>query len=253
MGIRLKILLGFLTLAVMLFIAGVWSIYELNTIGSSIPKLLDENYQSIHAAKKMVEALEREDSAVLFLLLGKWDEGRSLLQTSDSLFNDNFNFAYTNITIPGEQTQLDTIKSRYASYMKLWQRPIVGTQKEGNIEWYFQSVHKSFLSVRSSLEDLINLNDNTMYRVATNLKERANRAIMPGIVAVLSALIFTLIFNFLVNYYFVGPILKITDGIRRFKENRTPVDVSVETHDELFFLSNEISDLCTLVSSKDSK
>ncbi len=76
---------------------------------------------------------------------------------------------------------------------------------------------------------------------------------MPGIVAVLSALIFTLIFNFLVNYYFVGPILKITDGIRRFKENRTPVDVSVETQNELLFLSNEISDLCTLVSSKDSE
>ncbi len=130
MGIRLKILLGFLTLAVMLFIAGVWSIYQLNSIGSSIPKLLDENYQSIHAAKKMVEALEREESAVLFLLLGKWDEGRSLLQTADSLFNDNFNFAYTNITIPGEQTQLDTIKSRYASYMKLWVPLWVPKKKE---------------------------------------------------------------------------------------------------------------------------
>ena len=74
---------------------------------------------------------------------------------------------------------------------------------------------------------------------------------MPGIVAVISALVFTLIFNFLVNFYVVGPIIKITDRIRRFKENKTPFDVSIETRDEFFYLSNEISDLCTLVSSKD--
>jgi hypothetical protein len=253
MGIRFKILLGFLTLAIMLFIAGIWSIYELNSIGSSIPKLLDENYRSIHAAKKMIESLEREDSAILLLLLGKWDGGRSLLFSSDSLFNKNFDFAYNNITIPGEQSQLDTIKNRYASYKNLWQRPIVGTQKEGNIEWYFQIVHNSFLSVKSSLEDLIDLNDKAMYQMASNLEMRANRAIMPGIVAVLSALFFTLIFNFLVNYFVVGPIIKITERIKKFKENKIPFDVTIETRDELFYLSNEISDLCALVGSKDTK
>lgn len=252
MGIRFKILLGFLTLAIMLFIAGVWSIYEMNSIGSSIPKLLNENYKSIHAAKKMTEALEREDSALLLLLLGKWNEGRSLLNTADSVFNKNVNFAYTNITIPGEQSQLDTIKFRYANYKNLWQRPIVGTQKEGDLEWYFQSVHRSFLSVKSSIENLIDLNDKVMYQLASNLEQRANRAIMPGIVAVLSALVFTLIFNFLVNHYVVGPIIKITDRIKKFKESKMPFDVNVETRDELYYLSNEISDLCNLVRTKES-
>lgn len=253
MGIRFKILFGFLTLVVMLLIAGIWSIYELNSIGSNIPKMLDENYQSIHAAKKMNEALERENSAILLLVLGNWDRGRSLLRTADSLFNENYKFAYTNITIPGEQDRLDAIKSRYEDYKKLWQRPIVSTQKEGNIEWYFQSIHNSFLSVKSSIEDLIDLNDKTMYQVASDLEKRSERAIMPGIVAIISALVFTLIFNFLVNYFVVGPIIKITNRIKRFKENNTPFDVSVETRDELFYLSNEISDLCTLVASKDTK
>ena len=144
MGLRFKILLGFFTLAIMLLIAGTWSIYELNSIGVSIPKMLNENYQSIHAAKKMVEALEREDSAILLLLLGKWDEGRSILHSSDSLFNENYKLAYANITIPGEKTHLETINSNYQNYKNLWEKPIVGTQKEGNIEWYFQSNHKRF-------------------------------------------------------------------------------------------------------------
>ena len=253
MGLRFKILLGFFTLAIMLLIAGTWSIYELNSIGVSIPKMLNENYQSIHAAKKMVEALEREDSAILLLLLGKWDEGRSILHSSDSLFNENYKSAYANITIPGEQIHLESIKSNYENYRKLWERPIVGTQKEGNIEWYFQINHNAFLAVRSSIEELIDLNDKTMYQMASNLENRSNRAIMPGIVAVISAFVFTLIFNFLVNYYVVGPIIKITERIKKFKEKRTPFGVIVETRDELFYLANEIGDLCALVDSKENE
>ena len=136
MSIRFKIVLGFLILAIMLFIAGSWSIYELNSIGSSVPKMLNDNYLSIHAAKKMIEALEREDSAILLLLLGKQDEGRFILSTADSMFSNYFKKAYANITITGEQTHLDAIKIRYQIYKNLWQQPIVGTQNEGNMDYY---------------------------------------------------------------------------------------------------------------------
>ena len=107
--------------------------------------MLSENYQSIHAAKQRSEALEREDSAILLLLLGKWEEGRSILNAADSLFNANFDFASTNITLPGEKAHLDTIQTYYTSYKDLWLRPIVGTQKEGSLEWYFQNVHQAFI------------------------------------------------------------------------------------------------------------
>lgn len=253
MGLRFKILLGFLILALMLFIAGIWSIYELNSIGSSVPKMLNENYQSIHAGKKMVESLEREDSAILMLILGNWDAGRSLLSNADSLFNESFNFAYTNITVPGEKSQLDTIKSRYENYKNLWLHPIVGTLKEGNIKWYSQNIHTSFNAVKASIEGLIELNDKTMYQISSNLEHRSNQAIMPGVIALITALIFTLIFNSLVNYYVVGPIIKITERIKRFKNENTPYDVAIETKDELYDLSNAISDLCLFVSSKEIK
>ena len=77
MGLRTKMLSGFLILTMMLLVAGVWSVYELTTIGSSVQKLLNDNYKSINAGKMMIEALEREDSAVLLLFSGKWQQGRS--------------------------------------------------------------------------------------------------------------------------------------------------------------------------------
>jgi NtrC-family two-component system sensor histidine kinase KinB len=253
MGLSFKMFFGFLTLICMLLIAGIWSIYELNAIGASVPKMLTENYQSINAAKKMSEALEREDSAILLLLLGKWQEGRSILTNADSVFNENYKFASANITISGEQSHLDTIQIYYTAYKNLWQRPIVGTQKEGSLEWYFKSVHQSFSSTKNAVEQLIDLNANRMYQMASDLDSRSNRAIMPGIIAIISALVFTLIFNFLVHYYVVGPILRITKGIQKFKEKQAPFDVSIETRDELYDLSNAIGDLCQYINSKESE
>jgi len=121
MKLRLKILSGFLILALMLSIAGIWSIYELKTIGTSVQELLSDNYKSINAAKTMIEALEREDSGVLLLLLGDWPEGRRIISSADSLFEAAFKIAANNITVPGEQFYVDSIRTKYQAYKELWQ------------------------------------------------------------------------------------------------------------------------------------
>lgn len=251
MGLRIKILAGFLILTLMLAIAGIWSIYELRATGFSVQAILDENIRSIHAAADMTEALEREDSAILLLLLGKWSDGRAMLSAADSLFNDRLNFAYTNITLPGEKAYLDTISQRYQAYKKLWERPIVDTPKEGNIEWYFNKIHIAFLSVKDGVEDLNNINNTAMYTVASDTKQRSKRAVMPGLIAILAALVFTFIFNYFVHYFMVSPIIRITERIEKFISSKKPYDVKIESHDELAKLSESISHLCEFVQSKD--
>lgn len=246
MKLRLKILSGFLILALMLSIAGVWSIYELKSIGASVQDLLDDNYKSINASKTMIEALEREDSGVLLLLLGNWDEGRAIVSSADSLFESAFKIAANNITIPGEQFYIDSIRTKYQAYKRLWEKPIVDTQRQGNINWYFQAVHQSFLAVKSSVNTLMSLNDQFMFKTASGLQSKANRAIMPGIVAIIAALVFTFLFNFIVNYYFVSPVIKITEGIKRFLDRKAPFNVRVETRDEIYDLAESISNLCNL-------
>jgi methyl-accepting chemotaxis protein len=243
MGLRVKILSGFFILTIMLAVAGVWSIYELTIVGTSVQGLLDDNYKSINAGKIMIEALEREDSAVLLLLSGKWKQGRSIIETGDELFQKGFTTAQSNVTIPGEKATVDEIKAKYKAYKDLWIKPIVDTSKEGNLGWYFQEVHRAFQDVKLSVENLITLNDQTMYQTATDLKNRAHRAIMPGIIAILAALIFTVLFTFLIHYYVVSPIIRMTKGIQHFMETGDLPDVQIETHDELFDLVSSIQRL----------
>ena len=246
MKIRTKIMLGFLILAVMLAVAGAYSIYELTTIGSSVQKLLDDNYQSITAAKKMIESLEREDSGVLLLLSGKWKQGRETIVNAHENFEKAFEIAENNLTIPDEKQYVDKINDLYSEYRGLWDRPIVDTEYEANLNWYFEDVHQAFNAVKIAVQDLMSINDKAMYDTASNLKNRAHRAVMPGIIAIVSALVFTLIFNFFVNIYIVNPILSIIRSVNDFITKNEPVLINVETNDELSDLADTVSKLASM-------
>ena len=242
MGLRPKILLGFLILATMLLVAGGWSIYELSNIGISVQRLLDDNYKSIDAAKSMTEALEREDSAILLLLLGKRNEGREMLRSAENSFEKAFETARNNVTISGEQRYVEDIRKNYDTYKKLWAQNIAGTAKEGDLNWYFSNVHSSFLNVKSAVKNLMDLNDKTMYKTASNLEGRAHRATMPGVIAII-AFIFAIIFSFLVNLLVVSPIIRITSGIHDYLETGKSFNVKIETTDELSHLASSVESL----------
>ena len=249
MKIRTKILLGFLILALMLAVAGAYSIYELTTISTSVQKLLDDNYRSVNAAKQMIEALEREDSGVLLLLLGKWKEGRTTIVDAHKNFENAFDIADNNLTIPGEKEYIDKINSKYKKYRDNWDRPIVGTIYERNLNWYFEKVHGDFTQVKTAVEDLMTINDNAMYKTTSILKNRAHQAIMPGIVAIAAALVFVVIFNFLVNLYIVNPIISMIKSIESFLQTGDPIKLKIDTRDELNDLASSIASLTKMAST----
>ncbi|MDD3558377.1 MAG: hypothetical protein PHW27_07350 [Melioribacteraceae bacterium] len=253
MVLRIKILSGFFILALMLSIAGFWSIKELRSIGTSVQNLLDENYKSINSAKVMLEALEREDSGILLLMLGKWEEGRKIISAGDSLFQLGYNIASSNITIENEKSYIEKISKDYFLYKQTWERPIVGTDREGNITWYFDKPHKQFMSVKESVNKLMNLNDKTMFDTASELQNRANRAVMPGIVAIIAAVIFSLIFTYFINYFMISPIVKITNSVTAFVTEGKNYNVEIESKDEISRLSDSIRTLCEFVKTAERK
>lgn len=253
MVLRIKILSGFFILALMLSIAGIWSIKELRSTGTSVQNILEENYKSINSAKIMLEALEREDSAILLLMLGKWEEGRRIISSGDSLFKSGYYIASNNITIENEKSFIEEISKNYQLYKQTWERPIVDTDKEGNITWYFDQPYKRFQSVKESVNKLMNLNDQTMFDTASELLNRTNRAVMPGIVAIISAIIFSLIFTYFINYFMISPIAKITKSITSFVNEGKNYNVEIESKDEISKLSDSIRTLCEFVKTAEKK
>ncbi|MDA3779304.1 MAG: hypothetical protein PF487_03580 [Bacteroidales bacterium] len=253
MKIKFKILTGFLLLIIMLLIAGVMSIYEFSRIGKSVRALIDDNYKTIEASKTMIEALEREDSGILLLISGKWKEGRQILQSADSLFLSAFDIAKNNLTEKDEDIYIEKIETSYLIFKNRWEPPIVGTSKENSVNWYFTEVHINFIKVKSEINALMTLNQDSMYLEASELKEQAHRAIMPGIVAIVSALIFLVMFNFFIGLILVRPIKKLINSVKGYYLHSQNFDAEISNHDELKELEIEIQNLISRIHQKNEK
>lgn len=243
MSIRYKILSGFLLLVSMLIIAGAFSLMEFSKISKSAKNLLDDNYRSIEASKTMLEALEKEDKGVLLLLHGNWKEGRELLRNGDSLLNTSLHVVQNKITEKNEEAYIDTIKNRYTRYKSIWEKPIVDTDREDNLNWYYNESHEAFIAVKKAVKEFMSHNQNSMYQEATSLKEKAKRAVMPGIVAIFSAFIFVFLFNFFINHFFITPIEKLTKELENFYPRKGSLDTKIETRGELGRLKEAINNM----------
>ncbi len=246
MKLRMKIMSGFLILVIMLALAGIFSIYELTTISSSVQSLLDDNYKSIDASKKMIEALERQDSGLLLLISGEGTEGRKMIEKADTEFQSALDIAKNNLTITNEIDFIEDIDFKYQTYRALWADPLANPSGDHDLTWYFNQGHPAFQAAKTAVDKLIALNDETMYRTASNLKNRMHRIIMPGIVAIVSALVFAFLFNYFIHRYFVNPIISITKEVQNVLKTGRPSNVEVETDDELKDLASAIHDLSYL-------
>lgn len=241
--LKLKIFASFMLLIAMLAIAGAISILEFRWLSNSVHGLIEDNYKSIEASKKMVDALEREDSGILLLMLGEWEEGRDILESADRSFQAAFKVAKNNLTEDDEGKYIKNIEESYRIYKLSWQRPIVDTDKQGNISWYKDDIHKKFADTKSAVNELMSLNQSSMYNEVSKLKEKSKRAIMPGIVSIIAALVFSIILNFFITKYFVNPISELADAVNNYRDGDKSLRVDISSNDEIKKLENAINDL----------
>lgn len=247
MGIKFKILAGFLILAGMLAIAGTWSIIEIRSIGGIVEDLLEKRYAGIASVKKLKEALEREDSGILLSLLGKTEEGSQIISEADSVFTFNLKNAEELVTDKKNKELLDEINKNYSEfYSHIDEMNNFSNEKE-KLDWYFEYPHNRFIVTMELIDNFMSNNDQTIYNYSKIIIEKSHRAIMPGIVAIIAAIVFAFLFHSLVSFYFIKPIIEITKRVRKFTSQRTPYEYTVESKDEINDLNEAVDILCSHV------
>ena len=239
--LKTKLLAGFMLLVSLLIVAGSISILEFIKLSSSFSSLLSNNYKSIEASKQMLDALEREDSGILLLLLGEWEKGRSITTDADNSFLSALEIARNNITEDNEQQLISAIDEQYTSYKLKWIKPIVDTQKQGDISWYHNSLHKEFLLLKTTINQLMSINQNNLYNETSTLQINAQRAVMPGIIAILGALVFSVLLNFYIRKQFVDPLKKLKEGIKKYHPGDGVISTNLNSKDEIKELEIEIN------------
>jgi methyl-accepting chemotaxis protein len=233
MSLRSKILSGFLILGLMLAIAGIWSIYHFQFISNRVNNMMDNEYHTINSSINMLHALEREDSAILLSLLGNLHESSQIIIAADNQFSIGLQNAKKTAINKKQSDMVLKIENNYEDYKSIWENIHSVSPAEQILESYFKEAHSKFLIVKQSVEELLLYNENELYKTATNLKDLANRATMPGIIAIIASLVFTIMFSYFVFLYFISPINKINNAVNNYKKFGGTINLKIDSNDEI--------------------
>ena len=246
MTLKKKILIGYGVAFVLMGLVVVWAVTNLVSLGKASDAILRENYRSILAAENMVDTLERQDSAVLLILLGDAEKGIHQFRENESMFLQWLARAKDNITIQGEGELVQSIEANYAKYRREFSARTDlrdAAKPPLQVPYYEEAIFPLFAEVRDWCIRLRNLNEETMYAASLRAGTVANRAIWSTAFVAASALIVALIFSLLLAERIVRPLRRFMDASRKISAGDYAVQVPVETDDELGRLAGEFNQM----------
>ena len=206
-SLRARILAGYgatLALTVLVLAVAVTNVRRLEQAAEDI--LLD-NYRSVLAADRMVDAIERQDSGVRMHVTRDLGGRAQAEQHADS-FAVWFDRAAANVTEPGEGRAVARLDSSYRAY-----RRIVGALDAApdRRAAYRRAARPAFLAVRAEATRLREINQRAMYAAserATTVGRRARATTLGiGLAAVAAGLAFSL--------WLAGWLVRPLDALRR--------------------------------------
>ena len=234
-------------LVLMLLIAGLMSIWELRKMNNSFSDVIDNNYQSIEHALKVIYALEREDSGILMVYLGDKEEGMRVINSADSTIARSMIEIKKNATEPGEEGVIRNIQLEYKTYFALLDSAIYNNIETEEV--VYKSLHNQFVKTKGEVNFLMELNQMSMYSKAREMHDRLYQTMMPGIVSIILAIVFALLLNFFISRYFVDPLNKLISATQSYNPPSANLNVDIKSEDELKKLQLEINNLIRRILS----
>lgn len=234
LGLRTKLVLGFVGLLAILIAVGIESISLLSELGGSIDVILRENYASVLACDRMKEALERLDSAALFALAGEAQKGRELAAENRPRFEAALQAELGNITETGEGERAARLRQLYDSYGPALERVLADETPDAERHaLYFSRLLPDFERIKTNAEAILELNQRSMVDARDQARRQAAAAGRLMAVLLLVGTAFAGLCVFFLSRAILGPLERLTWAARRIQGGDLDLTVPVASRDEL--------------------
>jgi HAMP domain-containing protein len=171
MTLRLRLLLGYGYLVALLLLATGSAMLGFFHLSESVDVILEENFASITAAMRMLEALERQDSATLAALL----EGRAEvpeMEAHEEAFLAALEAAEGNVTEEAERPLLERLRRDFMEYRQARER-LLAAQPESPLRAYNTRVFPVFSAAKAQVFELLDLNHQAMVEADRETRQAA--------------------------------------------------------------------------------
>ena len=175
MTLRIKLLVSLSPLVVSLAIFSVLSIHTVSDLGIQSNLILKDNYRSVLAVQRMKESIERMDSACLFIIAGRRDEGEKIISNHRSLFNRELQIQRGNITESGEKEATGRLEALWTRYQKELDRFLSLSGAERLKTEYFEFLEPVFQLVKEAADSILLMNQDAMVLKSDRVQRLSER------------------------------------------------------------------------------
>ncbi len=231
--------LGLTLLAALAGLAGAWNLFRLER---SVDALMTENYKSIDAIYRMMEAIERQDSAVLMYIGVDRQQGIEQFSQNQNDFERWLNIETDNVTENGELDVLGGLRSDYDLYSRtLYDLQANGLQGPAARDIYLNSIQPLFERIKERCRQLVQINERAMFAA----KDRTTGDARRSMEALLGVALLVLAAGLVISQFFIRrflrPIQTLSEHIRQVREGNLGLSVDVGARDEAGQLAMEFN------------
>jgi NtrC-family two-component system sensor histidine kinase KinB len=243
MSLFRKILLAQSPIALALAIVGVFSVSAISYLGSHSQAIMKDNYRSVLAAQRMKEAIERMDSATLFMAAGQRQKGLEQIEKHRPVFEAELKVQEGNITERGEKEFTAGLRAAWTDYQAKLNRLQKAATTEDIRALYFSEIEAAFYKVKSAADEILAINQDAMLHKSDAVRRTAERMNAITITVVLVAFVLGLVVSTLLTRRMLQPVSALSDATRKIGEGNFDTRAHVHGTDELAQLARDFNSM----------
>jgi len=236
--LRGKLLAAQAPLALVLVVFGVASTRAITALGGSPELILKDNYRSVLAAERMMEALERLQAQALARATGRKEDPAAGDQASR--FEAELAAQEGNITEPGEEEATRRLRTRWAEYRSAFQA-LAAAPPAARTARYFGELEPLARGVRDAANEVLALNQDAMARKSDRARRAAERNVTLVALLTVAALVLGLLSSLALTARLLRPLGLLAMTVRRIGEGDLEARARVDGKDEIAGLAGEFN------------
>ncbi len=241
MTLRAKILIAQTPLAAALLSIALLSGFTSAAMGRYVGSILQDNYRSVLAAERMKEALERIDSAAMFIVAGERQRGLEQATQNFPRFESELAVQQNNITERGEPEATASLRKSWAAYRSAFDRFETGDGHAALETAYFATMNPLFLATKNAADRILDLNQDAMVRKRDQARRAVKRFNAAMLAAALAASLVGLAASMVLTRRILRPLAVLGQTARRLGEGDMEVRAQVSRQDEIGELARDFN------------
>jgi len=237
-NLRGKILVAELPLAACLALVAFLAVETISSLGLRSDLILRDNYRSVLAAQRMIEAIDQINSGALLAIVGEQDPEAAAQRAR---FESELGAQENNISEPGEKEATARLRTQWQNYQADADKLLALSDPKAAKDFYLSTLRKDFAAVKSSADDVLALNQDAMVRKSDRTRAAARRMEEIMIAAGIGAFLLGIFGSISLTNRVLGPMNVLSQAVRRLGEGDLQARASISGKDEIAALAAEFN------------